>query len=66
MELIIDFSSDLQNEKYNIFIDTVHKFSLKKEQGHPILVSGRCLSEEIRPATKEKRGFGDKGKKCNN
>ena len=25
MELIIDFSSDLQNEKYNIFIDTLYE-----------------------------------------
>ena len=25
MELIIDFSSDLRNEKYNIFIDTLYE-----------------------------------------
>ena len=25
MELIVDFSSDLQNEKYNMFIDTLYE-----------------------------------------
>ena len=37
MELIIDFSSDLQNEKYNIFIDLRETIKRLKSERKEIL-----------------------------